>query len=472
MRLSEIRQLTRSLSTWRQAVANGRLDVKDFSQSLTDYLAKLQAKTQAYITILPENKIRQQIEAAIKADKPLLGWPVSMKDVFITKEIKTTAGAAVLKDYLPSYSSTVYQRLVSAGGSLVAKTNCDAWGFGGSTENSDFYSSKNPYDLERVPGGSSGGSAVSVASGAVGFDIGEDTGGSIRQPAAFCGVIGFKPTYGSISRYGAIAFSSSLDTIGLFGRQIEDVIEVFNLVKGVDGFDATVYPSQTPTKITSSQQLTKIKIGYLPELFEGVDPQIKDYFDKLKVFYESELKAEFIEIKLPHFSYGLAVYYILAPAEASSNLGRYDGVRFGQGRQFFGDEAIRRVLLGTFALASGYYDAYYLKALKVRRLIYQDFIKAFNQVESILLPVTLGQAFKLGQNTQDPIKMYLEDSFTIPISLAGLPAISFPVGLSDQGLPLGLQFAGRHFNESTLAGLVKVWQSFSKFNQKYPNHVD
>ncbi|NOY15135.1 MAG: Asp-tRNA(Asn)/Glu-tRNA(Gln) amidotransferase subunit GatA [bacterium] len=470
MKIKDIRHLTQSFANWQKAVKSNQFDLSEFSRSLVDYMHQAQTKTQSYITILPPAEINKKLQAAVKSNKPLLGWPFSMKDIFITKGIKTTASSKILQDFVPNYDSTIHQRLSRLGGTLTAKTNSDAWGFGASTENSDFYSSKNPYDTNKVPGGSSGGSAASVAMGLSAFDIAEDTGGSIRQPAAFCGLIGFKPTYGSISRYGAIAFSSSLDTVGLIGRDIKDIVWLFNQVKGPDQKDATVYPDQKPTKIYPASRLKAKKIGYIPGfLDENVQPDIISHFHKVKDFYTNNFNIEFVEINMPHFDYGLAVYYILAPAEASSNLARYDGLRYGRSRDQFGHEAIRRILLGNFALASGYYDAYYLKALKVRRLIYQDFIQAFKKVDALLLPATPTTAFDLGEKSQDPLQMYLNDIFTIPPSLAGVPGISFPTGFDSQGLPVSLQLVGPHFSEGLLAGLILAWQQSIKPYLNYPN---
>ncbi len=469
MKLKELRQLTLSLENWKKAVKNKEVDLTDISQSLVDNLNLVQSKFKAFITILDKKEIRNQLEMNIAKQLPLLGWPFTMKDIFVTQGIRTTASAKLLKDYIPPYSSTVYRRLRAAGGTLLAKTNCDAWGFGASTENSDFYPSRNPYDPSRVPGGSSGGAAVAVASGVSSFDISEDTGGSIRQPAAMTGVTGFKPTYGSISRYGAIAFSSSLDTVGIIGRRIDDIIQVFNLVRGPDHLDATVYPQSSELEPVEETKLKELTIGYVPEIMEeGVEKEIIQAFQEVKQFLRTQLKIKFKKVNLPHFKYGVATYYVLAPSEASSNLSRYDGNRYGQGRKTFSDEAIRRIILGTFSLASGYYDAYYLQALKVRRLIYEDFVKAFKGVDTILMPTTPTTAFKIGEKSGDPLQLYLQDLFTIPASLAGVPGISFLVKLSRKGLPIGLQLIGPHFREDLLVSLVRFWQQKQKTDFIYP----
>ncbi len=470
MKLAELRQLTGSFNNWQKAIDNKELDLVEVAESLENFLQLVQNKYQAFITIREKSKILKELENNIEKQRPLLGWPFTMKDIFITKGIRTTASAKLLQDYIPPYSSTVYKRLQKAGGTLVAKTNCDAWGFGASTENSDFYPSRNPYDPTRVPGGSSGGAVVAVATGISSFDISEDTGGSIRQPAALSGVTGFKPTYGSISRYGAIAFSSSLDTVGVIGRRVEDIIRVFNLVKGSDELDATVYPRQKPTQLMSPNKLRNLTIGYLPEIMkEGVDGEILQAINEVKDFYKQELGITFKEVQLPHFKYGVATYYVLAPSEASSNLSRYDGNRYGHNRAAFTDEAIRRIIIGTFSLASGYYDAYYLQALQVRRLIYEDFLRAFNSVDALLLPTTPTPAFKIGEKSSDPLQLYLQDIFTIPASLAGVPGISFLAGLSNQGLPLGLQLIGPHFKEDLLVSLVAFWQEKKKTHLVYPH---
>ncbi len=468
MKLDQLHQLTGSLQKWRRSVLNKEIDLNDVARSLKENLELVASKYQAFITILPEKEILSQIRKGINSRKPLLGWPFTMKDIFVTKNIKTTAGANLLSEYKPPYSSTVYKRLLVGGGSLLAKTNCDAWGFGASTENSDFYPSRNPYDPSRVPGGSSGGAAVAVATGVSGFDIAEDTGGSIRQPAALTGVTGFKPTYGSISRYGAIAFSSSLDTVGIIGRRADDIAKIFNLIKGIDNLDATVRPNQSETEILSAGELKKLTIGYLPQITRSnLQKEIYQTNQKAEDFFKKTLKISFKEIKLPHFNYGVATYYVLAPAEASSNLSRYDGNRFGKKRNSFGSEAIRRIILGNFALASGYYDAYYIQALKVRRLIFEDFIQAFKEVDLILMPTTPTTAFKIGERT-DPLQLYLQDIFTIPASLAGIPGVSFLADKDKNGLPIGLQLIGPHFQESLLLSLVAYWQSEEKTNFVYP----
>jgi len=469
MKLDQIRQLTGSLATWRQAVAGGEFDPAELAADLGDQLNRFQQKTNSFVTLLPPQQVKAKLESAIKDSTHLSGWPFSVKDIFITQGIRTTASSQVLADYVPNYSSTVYQRADQAGAVLTGKTNSDAWGFGASTENSGFGPVRNPYDLSRVPGGSSGGSAAAVAMGLSAFDIAEDTGGSIRQPAGFCGVIGFKPTYGLISRYGAIAFASSLDTVGVIGRRIEDVVEVLNIIKGPDQQDASINPDQSAITLLPPNKLKGLKVGIMPDLsHKGVARPILTQLKRFYTFLTQQLKAKLVEVKLPHFDYGLSVYYLLAPAEASSNLARYDGIRYGAGRDKFELEAVRRILLGNFALSAGYYDAYYLKALKVRRLIYQDFVKLFKQVDILLLPTSPSTAFKLGEKSLDPLQMYLSDIFTIPPSLAGVPAVSLPAGQDDDGLPIGLQLVAGHFQETLLASLVKVWQEETKFYHLYP----
>lgn len=383
---------------------------------------------------------------------PLAGVVVAHKDLFLTKDVKTTAGSKVLEGYMPAYSATVVERMEKSGAIMIGKTNCDAWAHGASGENSDFGATLNPHNKKYVAGGSSSGSAVSVTAGLSLVATGTDTGGSIRQPASFCGVFGLKPTYGAVSRYGIVAMASSLDCPGVFGNSVSDVESVFEVIKGPDGFDSTV--------INGKWQMPngKLKVGIPKEYFvEGLVREVeKSVLDASQVFKKKGL--ELVDVSLPHTKYAIDVYYIIQPAEVSSNLGRYDGIRYGNDRNAFGDEAKRRIMLGTYVLSAGYYDAYYLKAQKVRSLIIQDFDRAFEKVDAILAPVSPTAAFKLGEKVSDPLKMYLADIFTSSANLAGIPGLAIPNGKNKEGLPLGFQLLGPRFSEATLFKLGKLFE--------------
>ncbi|MGB9911125.1 MAG: Asp-tRNA(Asn)/Glu-tRNA(Gln) amidotransferase subunit GatA [Microgenomates group bacterium] len=386
---------------------------------------------------------------------PLLGVPVVHKDLFVTEGIRTTAGSKVLEDWIPPYDGTVVKKLKEAGAIIVGKANCDAWGHGSSGENSDFGPTKNPYDLTRVPGGSSSGSAVAIAGKMALIATGTDTGGSIRQPAGFCGVVGLKPSYGRVSRFGVIAMASSLDTIGHFTKDVTDSALVLKITAGKDENDATTSPLPVPDYLSEMKKPIKgLKIGIPKEYFiKGIDKRIeKRVLETAKLLEKKGVKIK--EISLPLTKYAVSVYYIIQPAEVSSNLARYDGIRFGFGREKFGAEAKRRIMLGTYVLSAGYYDAYYLQAMKVRTLIRQDFQKAFEKVDLILTPVSPSLSFKLGEKISNPLQMYLSDIFTIPASLAGLPGISIPVGLIDN-LPVGVQLIAPQFKEELLFQIGK-----------------
>jgi aspartyl-tRNA(Asn)/glutamyl-tRNA(Gln) amidotransferase subunit A len=397
---------------------------------------------------------------------PLGGIPVAIKDNICIQGTRTTCGSKILGDYRPPYSATVVERLRAAGAVVVGKTNLDEFAMGSSTENSAFGPTCNPWDLSRAPGGSSGGSAAAVASGMAAAAFGSDTGGSIRQPASFCGVVGMKPTYGRVSRYGLVAFASSLDQIGPFTRTVEDTALVLNTVCGKDPRDATSANAPVPDFTAGlGEGLRGLTVG-VPWAFLGahIDPAVRAAFDKLVDAVRRD-GAAVEEIELPHADYGLAAYYIVANAEASANLARFDGVRYGYRapgakslydmythtrRDGFGAEVKRRVFLGTYVLSAGYYDAYYHRALQVRTLIIRDFAAAFARCDVVMLPTAPTPAFTLGEKTDDPILMYLNDVFTIPVNLAGLPGLSLPAAKSPEGLPIGVQLIGRAFDEATL----------------------
>lgn len=448
---------------------------KEFSgvDLVNEYLKRIEENKDlnAYITVCEDEAYRKakEIDKLISEnpvnllkDYPLLGVSIGHKDLFLTKGIRTTAASKVLEDYVPSYSATVVKRMDQGGGILLGKTNCDAWAHGASGENSDFGPAKNPWNREYVPGGSSSGSAASVAVGLSLVATGTDTGGSIRQPANFCGVVGFKPTYGVVPRYGVIAMASSLDTVGSFGKCVSDVETIFNVTKGEDGHDSTVKNSKF--KIPNS----KLKIGIPKEYFvDGVDEEVeKRVMEVSKIFEKAGIELK--EVSLPHTKYTISVYYIVQPAEVSSNLGRFDGIRFGSERSNFGAEAKRRIMLGTYVLSAGYYDAYYLKAQKVRSQLIKDFDSVFSEVDAILAPVTPTPAFKLGERSGDPLKMYLADIFTASANLAGIPGLSIPSGFNRKGLPLGFQLLGSRFSEPILFELGKLFEKETNYKPQLP----
>lgn len=435
-------------------IRSKKLKALELTEASLDRAKRLNEKLNSFITICEEEAINQ----AKKVDRliangqklnPLAGIPIGVKDIFSTKSIKTTAGSKVLENYIPVYDATSVDRLKNAGVSIIGKTNLDAWAHGSSGENSDFGSTHNPYDILRVPGGSSSGSAVSVASGSSLAATGTDTGGSIRLPASFCNVVGLKPTYGRVSRYGVIAMASSLDSIGHFTKTVYDNALVLNVTAGEDSFDATC-TSQKPDDYTKDIEkgVKNLKVGIPKEYFEKLDRKIRGLV--LEAVKKLEKLGAIVEnVSLPNTEYGVAAYYIIQPSEVSSNLARYDGIRFGKTREKFGSEAKRRIILGTYTLSSGYYDAYYLKAMKVRRLIRNDFVKAFKTVDVIICPVSPTLPFKLGEKVNDPLQMYLADIFTVTANLAGVPSLAVPCGFIND-LPVGMQIIGPDFSEKLL----------------------
>ena len=382
---------------------------------------------------------------------PLSGVVVSYKDMFLTKGIRTTAGSKVLENYIPPYTATSVERLENSGAIPIGKLNCDAWAHGASGENSDFGPTKNPWRKEYVPGGSSSGSAASVSAGMSLISLGSDTGGSTRQPANFCNLVGLKPTYGVIPRYGVISMSSSLDTVGSFAHTIDDIEIMFDVMRGTDGYDSTVCNFKKP-KIKDN-----FKLGIAKEYFiDGLDDEVRQMINDVKKTYE-KIGIEVVEMSLPHTNYTVPAYYIIQPAEVSSNLGRYDGIRYGNNRDSFGLEAKRRIMLGSYVLSAGYYDAYYEKAMKVRSKIINDFDEAFKTVDAIISPVSATPAFKLGVNTSDPLKMYLEDIYTATANLVGIPGLAIPSTFSKSGLPIGFQLLGPKFSEHQLFELGRKY---------------
>jgi len=440
------------------------LQKKEFSAlELTNvYLEKIRKQDKkifAYLTItkkLALKKAKEIDDLISKKEKlPLLaGIPAAIKDNILIEDIRCTAGSKILENYIAPYDAGVIQKLKDLGIVFLGKTNMDEFAMGSSCENSGFFPTKNPCDLRRVPGGSSGGSAAAVAADMCVFALGSDTGGSIRLPASFCGVVGLKPTYGAVSRCGLIAMASSLDQIGPLTKTVEDAKIVFEAIKGKDPLDSTSVES----KVQSSKfKVQNLRIGIPKEYFvKGMDKEVEKIIKQAIKKYE-KLGAKIEEISLPHTEYALAAYYIIMPAEASSNLARYDKVRYGEDRQEFGKEVRRRIMLGTYTLSAGYYEAYYLRAQKVRTLIKQDFNKAFQKVDVILTPTSPTPAFKLGEKITDPLTMYLSDVFTISVNLAGLPALSLPCGRV-KGLPVGLQLIGNFFEENKILELAQLFE--------------
>lgn len=424
---------------------------KDIHSFLTvsDELAYSQAKR-------VDTKISELGEDAF-AKYPLLGATIAHKDLFLTKGVRTTAASKVLEFYVPVYSATAVNRLSKAGTIILGKTNCDAWAHGASGENSDFGPTKNPWNKSYVPGGSSSGSAAAVSANFALAATGTDTGGSVRQPANFCGVVGLKPTYGAVPRYGVIAMASSLDCIGHLAKTVSDARKIFEVTKGEDGYDSTVRETSLKRK------KRKIKIGIPKEYFgKGLEKEVERSVLKAADVFKKE-GVEVFDISLPHTKYAISVYYIVQPAEVSSNLARYDGIRYGNERTSFGEEAVRRIMLGTYVLSAGYYDKYYLKAMKVRSKIVDDFNKAFKKVDAILAPVSPTPAFKLGERVKDPLKMYLADILTVAANLAGIPSLAIPYLSTKNNLPLGFQLMGKRFSENLLFDLGELFEKATSF---------
>ena len=445
---------------------------RELTRALLDRIERLNPGINAYITVLPERAMREasacdEAQAQGRLLGPLHGVPVGLKDIFCTRGIRTTCGSGILKDFLPPYDAAVTERIRSSGAVLLGKQNMDEFAMGSSTETSRFGPVRNPWDFDRIPGGSSGGTAAAVASGLCFAGVGTDTGGSIRQPAALCGVVGMKPTYGRVSRYGMIAFASSLDQAGPITRTVPDAAAVLSIIAGHDHRDSTSVNIPVPDYHAAVERgVNGLKVGLPREYFdgEGLDPEVRMAVGKALEALTSQ-GAKAVDVSLPHTSLALSVYYIIAPAEASSNLARYDGVRYGHRARTdggliemmsrtrsggFGEEVKRRIMIGTYALSSGYYDAYYGKAQKVRTLIRRDFEAVFSKVDVLLTPTSPTTAFRLGERTDDPLTMYLSDIYTIPCNLAGIPGISVPCGMSREGLPIGAQILGNSFSEETV----------------------
>ena len=461
-----------TLKTAGELLSQKQIEAQELTKYFLDRAQKLNKKLNCYITICAENALKEakrvdEIIAAGQKISPLAGIPIALKDLFTTKGIQTTAGSKVLENYVPVYDATVVSRLKDNLSIIIGKTNQDAWGHGASGENSDFGPTLNPYDFKRVPGGSSSGSAAAVASGTCLAATGTDTGGSIRQPSSFCNLVGLKPTYGRVSRYGIIAMASSLDSIGHITKTVYDNALILNVTAGLDDFDSTASPNPVDDYTKDLEKGVKgLKVGLPREYFDELDSDIKELMLSTVKTLE-RLGAQVIDVSLPHTNYGVATYYIVQTSEVSSNLARYDGIRFGNRREKFGAEAKRRIILGTYTLSAGYYDAYYLKAMKVRRLIRDDFITAFKKVDILICPISPTLPFKLGEKISDPLQMYLSDIFTVNPSLAGVPSLAIPCGFINN-LPVGMQIIGPYFSEKLLYQVGYAYEQDTKWYERRP----
>ena len=459
----------------------------ELTRACLDRIDAVEDRVQSFLTLTPEIALSQAADAdrmlAAGEGGPLTGVPVQIKDVMCTEGVPTTCASRMLENFVPVYNATAVERLMGQGAVMLGKGNMDEFAMGSSCENSAFHPTRNPWDLDRVPGGSSGGAAASVAAGEAIYALGSDTGGSVRQPAALCGVVGLKPTYGLVSRYGLIAFASSLDQIGPVGRSVMDCALALNAIAGHDPRDATsVRREPTDYTATLGQDIKGLRLGVPEEYFvDGMDSGARKAVEEAVSTLEG-LGASVRPVSLPTTRYALACYYIIAPSECSANLARYDGVKYGYSYQDtndmweamektreygFGPEVTRRVMLGTYALSSGYYDAYYLKAQRARTLIRQDFDRVFQDVDALVTPTSPVTAFKIGEKTGDPVQMYLIDVCTLPVNIAGLPGLSVPCGFSD-GLPVGMQFIGPHFSEETLLRTARAYEAATEWSSARP----
>jgi len=478
-----------------QKLKDKKISAVELTQKYLKNIEKLDTQVRAFLTKtadlaldqarLVDKKISNNEEISV-----LSGLPCAVKDIIATSRVKTTAGSKILENYTPGFDATVIKKLKKQNFVMVGKTNLDEFAHGASTENSAFWPTHNPWNLERVPGGSSGGSAASVACGQAVYALGTDTGGSIRQPASFCGIVGFKPSYGRCSRYGLFSMTSSTDVPAWFTKNVKDAAIILQALAGKDKKDATSLDEPVPNYLNELLKfnIKNLKIGLPKEYFiDGLDKQVEQAVG-LAVEKLEQQGAKIIEVSLPYSKYGVAVYYIITPSEISSNLGRYDGMRFGLSCRKdiknlidvykktrgagFGAEAKRRIMIGTFALSSGYYDAYYKKAQKVRSLIIQDFKKVFKKVDILITPTSPNAAFKIGEKVNDPLSMYLEDVFLVPASLAGLPAVSVPCGFNKQGLPLGMQIIGPSLGEVKVLQTANTYEQLTKWHKNWPGIVD
>ena len=469
---------TLTMDQVREGLKAKTFSATELTRASIEHAEQENPKTNAYLTFSPERALRAALAvdhkiAAGEDAGPLAGVPIAIKDVILTKGVRTTCASKLLEHYIPPYDATAIERLEAAGGIIIGKTNCDEFAMGGSNENSAFGPVRNPVALDRVPGGSSGGSAAVVAQGTAVASLGSDTGGSIRQPASFCGVVGVTPTYGRVSRYGLVAFASSLDHIGPFGKNVKDTARLLQSIAGHDPLDSTSASAPVTDYLAAMTGPVKgLKIGLPVEYYKGLDGESGDLIHKAVGVLKAQ-GCEVIDVSMPHTEYALATYYIICTAEASSNLARYDGVRYGtrsadaptltdmfrNTRAAFGAECKRRIMLGTYVLSHGYYEAYYLKAQRVRNLITRDFAQAFASVDALIAPVSPFPAFKLGEKLDDPLAMYLADIYTITGSLAGVPCMSIPCGKTADGLPVGMQIFTSHFEEAKMFQIAQAYET-------------
>ena len=466
-------------------LVNNEITSLELTEAILSRIDEVEGDVKAYLTLTRDEAIAQAKavdEKIARGEKIsfLEGIPGAIKDNICTKGVKTTCASKILQNFVPPYSATVVNKLNAENAVILGKTNLDEFAMGGSTENSAYFPTRNPWNTECVPGGSSGGSAAAVAAGTAVWAIGSDTGGSIRQPASFCGVVGMKPTYGRVSRYGLVAYASSLDQIGPITKDVTDCAHILNIIAGHDDMDSTCVNEAVPDYTKALVEDVKgLKLGIPKEYFvDGMDPDvekaIRDSIKKLE-----ELGAEVVEISLPNTAHAISTYYLIAPAEAATNLERYDGVSYGERAdgvdivdmmtntrsQYFGEEVKRRTMIGNYALSAGYYDAYYLKALKVRRLVKEDYDKAFEKVDVIVCPTAPSPAYKIGEKIDNPLEMYLQDVCTVPLNLAGLPGISVPCGFSSKGLPIGMQLIGKPLDEATLIRTAYTYEQSQDFHK-------
>ena len=466
-------------------LVNNEITSLELTEAILSRIDEVEGDVKAYLTLTRDEAIAQAKAVDEKIARGenisfLEGIPGAIKDNICTKGVKTTCASKILQNFVPPYSATVVNKLNAENAVILGKTNMDEFAMGGSTENSAYFPTRNPWNTECVPGGSSGGSAAAVAAGTAVWAIGSDTGGSIRQPASFCGVVGMKPTYGRVSRYGLVAYASSLDQIGPITKDVTDCAHILNIIAGHDDMDSTCVNEAVPDYTKALVEDVKgLKIGIPKEDFvDGMDPgvekAIRDSIKKLE-----ELGAEVVEISLPNTAHAISTYYLIAPAEAATNLERYDGVSYGERAdgvdmvdmmtntrsQYFGEEVKRRIMIGNYALSAGYYDAYYLKALKVRRLVKEDYDKAFEKVDVIVCPTAPSPAYKIGEKIDNPLEMYLQDVCTVPLNLAGLPGISVPCGFSSKGMPIGMQLIGKPLDEATLIRTAYTYEQSQDFHK-------
>lgn len=487
-----------SLSQTVQGLRAGDFSSLELTQFYLERIESLEKKIHAFISVTHDLALKQAKQADQELFKwrkdrsnpisPLMGIPLAVKDVLCVEDVRCTCGSRVLEGFVPPFSATAVRRLLEAGVVILGKTNTDEFAMGSSTENSAYGVTRNPWDLERVPGGSSGGSAAAISARMAPLALGTDTGGSVRQPAAFCGVTGLKPTYGRVSRYGLVSYGSSLDAVGALATGVEDLISLFQSMAGHDPLDSTSVDLPIPEMNLDDwleSGLKGLRLGVPEEYFvEGIQPEVNAAVRKAIDQFAS-LGADIQPVKLPHTNEAVPVYYLVAPAEASANLARFDGIRYGPREagdslweifqrtrgERFGAEVKRRIMLGTYALSAGYYDAYYGQAQKVRTLIKQDFENSFEQVDLIAAPVAPTTAFRIGEHLNDPLAMYLEDIFTLPANLAGIPGISFPVGFDHQGLPIGIQLMGPHFREDLLMRAAYIYQQTTNWHHRIPTSL-